>query len=132
MGPDRACVMVQLEGADSGAPVVLTRHALDRWDAERVRPGLRLEDADADLRRLLGTAGRLALRPPAWLGNRLGVCLYLVVGDFVLPTEIGPDGGEAPLRCSPAVASQRRRAQGGTAVGAEDEPGAQVIWTEQR
>jgi len=72
----------------SGTTVVLTAHAVERYQ-QRVKPHLSLEDAAADLQRLIPEGARLLQAPPSWVRNAESYRSdYVALGpDVVFPIE---------------------------------------------
>ena len=89
-------------------------HAVERF-RERVRPGLTLEAARADLIRVV-ESGRLVSQPPRWIQWDERSPLFLELGDVVFPlrTASGEADWEAAtclVRGSLSLEARRRRSR---------------------
>lgn len=62
----------------------LTRHAIERY-VDRVRPGLGIPEAEAELEQLVRIGQVLADAPPWYHGNARKPAAYLVAGDVLVP-----------------------------------------------
>ena len=95
--------------ASSARAIFLTRHAIERYE-QRIRPGVTIEEARADLERL-AAQGTLTVDPPPWIGqsNWTAAVRYLLVGDVVLPLGRA-DGRLIALTCIPRRKDQPARA----------------------